>query len=377
MPLDYIHTCFENGSPVQWETAPDGRVHIRLLYDYERASPNRAAGHWHFQLQAHPGAELTLVLENFDNIWNGRHASPLSERTSCFLSGDGRTWRAIPARRTADNRLEIALRMEDETLFLARLEPYRVSDLERLLAEIRAYPLAEIIPIGATGEGRPLEIVRVGHPEASGRVLLRARAHPWEPGGNWLVQGLIRSLLEEDEANRRYLERCCVYILPMADKDGVVRGRTRFTVRGMDLNRSWERRADPELAPENDALEAWLEGMQARRLSPRLALDLHNDNSGKLHVSRPPDERDPHVARMRRLEQLLRAHTWFTEGVQFSSEGQPWTFGEGLLERYGIEAAILELNCDWIAGLQKAPAGADWELLGRQMREALRAYFTP
>jgi hypothetical protein len=189
MPLDYIHTCFENGSPLQWQTAPDGRVHIRLLYDYERASLNRAAGHWHFQLQAQAGAELNLVLENFDNIWNGRYASPLSDRTSCFLSGDGRTWRAIPARRTADNRLEIALRMEEETLFLARLEPYRVSDLNRLLAEIRAHPRIEILPIGATGEGRPLEIVRVGRPEASRRVLLRARAHPWEPGGNWLVQG--------------------------------------------------------------------------------------------------------------------------------------------------------------------------------------------
>ena len=53
MPLDYINTCFENGSPVQWEAGSDGRIHIRLLYDYERASPNRAAGHWHFQLQAH------------------------------------------------------------------------------------------------------------------------------------------------------------------------------------------------------------------------------------------------------------------------------------------------------------------------------------
>jgi hypothetical protein len=117
--------------------------------------------------------------------------------------------------------------------------------------------------------------------------------------------------------------------------------------------------------------------MRAHGLSPHLALDLHNDNSGKLHVSRPAGEMDPHGARMRRLEQLLRAHTWFTEGLQFSGEGQPWTFGEGLLERYGIEAAVLELNCDWIAGLQKVPSGADWELLGRQMREVLQAYFAP
>ena len=40
------------------------------------------------------------------------------------------------------------------------------------------------------GRGAPLEIVRVGRPEAPYRVFLRARAHAWEPGGNWVVEGL-------------------------------------------------------------------------------------------------------------------------------------------------------------------------------------------
>ena len=52
-----------------------------------------------------------------------------------------------------------------------------------------------------------------------------------------------------------------------------------------------------------------------------------------------------------------------------------WTFGEGLLERYGIDACILELNCDWIEGLRKVPFGSDWELLGRQMAEVFFRYF--
>ena len=82
MALDYVNTCFENGSPVQWEIDPDGIVRMGLLYDHERASPNRAAGHWHVQLQARAGADLTVVLENFDNIWNGQHGSPVSERTA-------------------------------------------------------------------------------------------------------------------------------------------------------------------------------------------------------------------------------------------------------------------------------------------------------
>ena len=207
MPLEYIHTCFENGSPVQWEIDPDGIVRIGLLYDHERASPNRAAGHWHVQLQARADTELTVVLENFDNIWNGKPGSPISERTSCFVSPDGSAWTALPARKIAGNRLELHVTMESDTLYLARLEPYRLSDLDRLLDEICGNPLIEIKPIGRTVEGRELEIIRVGHADAPYRILLRARCHPWEPGGNWVIQGLIRGLLEGDENARRHLDR--------------------------------------------------------------------------------------------------------------------------------------------------------------------------
>jgi hypothetical protein len=374
MPLEYIHTCFENGSPVHWEVDPDGVVHIGLLYDHERASPNRAAGHWHVQLQAPAGTELTVVLENFDNVWNGKPGSPISERTNCFVSPDGGAWSALPAPKTQANRLEVRIQMESDALYLARLEPYRLSDLQRLLAEIRGHPLVEIMTIGQTVEGRELEIVRVGDPAAPYRVLLRARSHPWEPGGNWVVQGLIRSLLAGDAVARRCLDRYSVYVMPMAAMDGVVRGHTRFNVLGMDLNRDWERPADPHDAPENHALERWLEAMIRQGRRPHLAIDLHNDNSGRLHLSRPEKNPEQHRAKMKRLEQLLFEHTWFTEGTREPVSPEPWTFGEGLVERYGIDACILELNCDWIAGLQKVPFGKDWELLGQQMREVFYAY---
>ena len=59
--LAYINTSFENASPLYWETDPNGLVHVYLVYDQERNSPNRANGHWFFQLQTVPGAELTVV----------------------------------------------------------------------------------------------------------------------------------------------------------------------------------------------------------------------------------------------------------------------------------------------------------------------------
>jgi hypothetical protein len=373
--LQFVNTAFENASPLDWEVAPEGTVNLYLLYDHERDSPNRAAGHWHFQLQARPGADLAVVLHNFDNVWNRRHSVPVSKATVTHISTDGRTWRILPAEFIEGNCIRFCVHMDGPTLTVARLPPYRLSDLDRLLGAVRGHPLAEVTTIGRTVEGRPLEIIRIGRPDAPRRVLLRARAHAWEPGGNWVVEGLARALLRDEPDNRRCLQRYAVYVMPMANKDGVARGMTRFNVLGKDLNRNWDRPADAQLAPENAALEAWIERMIADGRRPDLVIDLHNDEAGKLNVSRPAADTAGYLQRMERLEALLRRHTWFTEGSTGKEFRNPGSIGEGLLERYGITACVLELNCNWIAGLKKPPEAADWQQFGDRLREVFFDYF--
>ena len=373
--LIFLDTSFENASPLYWEADANNLVNVYLMYDRERASPNRANGHWFFQVQAKPGAELTFVLHNFDNVWNGQKGSPIDKRTVCFVSEDGRAWQTIPTEKTADNRLRFQVRVDKGSLYLARLEPYRLSDLERLKRDIRGDRRVEIAPIGKTVEGRELEILRIGNPEAAHRVFLRARAHPWEPGGNWVVEGLIKRLLRDDGDAKRYLNAYCVYIMPMANKDGVARGRTRFNLLGTDLNRKWDKPADPAVNPENCALETWLGSMVAKGQKPDLMIDLHNDESGGLHVDRPSKGLDEYLKSLDRLDVVLRQYTWYTERTSRASTSSPGSIGEGLLDRFGVHACVLELNANWIAGLTACPSAQRWELFGAQLCEAFFHYF--
>jgi hypothetical protein len=91
-PLEFIDTSFENASPLWYEFAPDGSVQVFLLYDHERSSPNRAAGHIHFRLQAKTGSKITLEFRNLENVWNSKPGSVARELKTMVVSQDGRTW---------------------------------------------------------------------------------------------------------------------------------------------------------------------------------------------------------------------------------------------------------------------------------------------
>ncbi len=376
--FEYINYNFENGSPLFYEVQEDSSVLVSMIYDNERNSPNRAAGHWHFQVFGKKDSRMKLVLQNFDNIWNGQHGYAIEDETSCYLSVDGKNWEFIETNMNSDHQLEIDFIMPDDSVYVARLEPYRISDLEKLKSEIKNHPIIQITTIGNTVENRPLEIIRVGNANAPNRVFIRGRAHAWEPGGSWVIQGIIKNLLKDDPKTKEYLDQYCIYILPMANKDRVAHGGTRFNQQGKDLNRNWDKKADPYLSPENAALEKWLNHQIDIGLKPDLAIDFHNDAYGNIHISKPNVNLDNYLANMDRLEVLLRKHTWFTEGSIGGRDHfrNPGSIGEGLLERYGIDALIYELNANWIVGLNKSPLGEDWMLLGEQLCEVFYHYFS-
>jgi hypothetical protein len=373
--LDFIDTSIENGSPL-WYEIVDGVIRLNLIYDHERSSPNRAAGHIHFVMHARPGASLTLEFRNLDNVYNGQPGSVAGELKTVAISDDGKAWRTVPTDSLPGNRVQLRVTMTGPRLYVARMEPYRLSDLERLLDTIRSHRLVRIEPIGRTVGGRQLEIVRIGDPAAPHRVFLRARAHPWEAGSNWVMAGLVERLLQDDEESRRFLRVYNVSVLPMANKDGVARGATRFNLRGMDLNRNWDKPADPELSPENAALERWLEREIATGRTPQLALELHNDGNGLLHISRPPIPLlEQHLSRMKTLESLLRRYTWFTEGTTSPTFRNSGTLGDGWLLRYGIDAAVHEFNCNWIEGLKQPSSSTHWRAYGAGLTRVFYEYF--
>lgn len=363
----FVSYFFNNGSPCNWDFDGD-ELTISLLYDHESGSTNKAAGHFHFEVFNPELKAIKLRMKPTINIWNGQKGTPFKENLPSYYSEDGKEWNVFVWDNDGNGDLITHLKPM-ERFRIARLEPYTEANLQTLYAKIKDHPLVDITTIGRSVENRPIEMIHVGTGEKS--ILIRARSHPWEPGGNWVIEGLINECLKLNAENPEVLRDILSFdIIPMANKDGVARGMTRFNVMGIDLNRGLSKQPDQLKAPENSALIQWLNKRSIENNLPILAIDFHNDCCGCLHMSNSQDA--DYVKSMNEFERLLRKHTFFaTDAVTGSS---PDTFGVALLNNYGIHAAILELNAKFIKGIDKLPTAELWKEFGADFLKVSREF---
>ena len=353
--LDFIDTSIENASPLVVRGRRRRRPDQSALRPRALVAESRRRAHSFRAARARPGASLTLEFRNLDNVWNGQPGSVAGEFKTVAISDDGKAWRTVPTDSLPGNRVQLRVTMTGPTLHVARMEPYRLSDLERLLDAIRAHRLVRIEPIGQTAAGRQLEIIRIGDPAAPHRVFVRARAHPWEAGSNWVAQGLIERLLTDDEETQAVPAR--LQRQRAADGEQGRRCARRHPIqpaREGSESRLGQARGSGAVARERGARAlarardrggpqaASGAGAAQRRQRPAA----HQPSAGPAARSAPrahDDARGSCCAGTRGSPKGTTSPTFRNSG----------TLGDGWLQRYGIDAVVHEFNCNWIEGLKQ------------------------
>lgn len=196
---------------------------------------------FNFRLSGEVGEQYVL------NIMNAGKASYLAgwEDYQAVASYDREYWFRLPTS-YKDGKLTITAELACESIQIAYFAPYSYERHQDLLAAVQVHPLACLEHLGETLDKRDLTLVKVGDGDSKKRsIWITARQHPGETMAEWLVEGLLNSLLDEDNATAKLLlEKANFYIVPNMNPDGSVRGHLRTNAIGTNLNREW---ANPSL----------------------------------------------------------------------------------------------------------------------------------
>ena len=196
---------------------------------------------FNFRLSGEVGEQYVL------NIMNAGKASYLAgwEDYQAVASYDREYWFRLPTS-YKDGKLTITAELACENIQIAYFAPYSYERHQDLLAAVQVHPLACLEHLGETLDKRDLTLVKVGDGDSKKRsIWITARQHPGETMAEWLVEGLLNSLLDEDNATAKLLlEKANFYIVPNMNPDGSVRGHLRTNAVGTNLNREW---ANPSL----------------------------------------------------------------------------------------------------------------------------------
>jgi len=191
---------------------------------------------FNFRIEGEVGEQYIL------NILNAGEASYLEgwENYQAVASYDRQHWFRLPTF-YQDGKLTIVADMDCETIQIAYFAPYSYERHQDLLAAVQMHPLVSLEHLGETLDKRDLTLVKIGDGDINKRnIWITARQHPGETMAEWLVDGLMHSLLDSDNATGKLLlDKANFYIVPNMNPDGSVRGHLRTNAAGINLNREW------------------------------------------------------------------------------------------------------------------------------------------
>lgn len=164
---------------------------------------------------------------------------------------------------------------EYNSIYFAYFAPYSYERHLDLIHEAQLSPLCLPSVIGKTVENRDIDMLTIGDPlTANKSIWIIARQHPGESMAEWFVEGLLKRLLDTDDAvSRKLLETMCFYVVPNMNIDGSIAGNLRANAAGANLNRAWAE-PDPEKSPE-----VYHVLQEMKKTGVDFMLDVHGDES--------------------------------------------------------------------------------------------------
>lgn len=368
-----ISTDFEGGSLGRVEQVSETHFKGAVVGQSDQDGRNRQPSWYYFRIDGAKGREVTVTLTDLIGEYNYKPGA-LCVRGDIppVVSSDGKTWRHHDKIAVENNEATIRVTPDSDAFWVAHIEPYTTSRLDRFLDEIRGSPGLTIAEIGKSVEGRGIRLLTIAAERPAGapvpEVWLMCRQHAWESGTSFVGEGAVRFLLSPQGAALR--SRATFRILPMQDPDGCAKGGIRFNRNGYDLNRNWDT-ADPESDASRSKMPEICAAKKILRAAKGFFLTLHNQETGEWLSS---TEKNRDVAA--RFFTALRERTTFSPSEPGPrAPSPPSAPGRATVYEYldgqGMTAFLLEQGITRSPKLGRQATSQDRREFGAQLIQVL------
>lgn len=333
--------------------AIEGERSFRILVTPEHAPPINPSPWYAFRYKASPGANLAVQL---DYLGSKHRYAP--------VWSDGGPWRALGAS-VADDGASATLSLPPGEAIVSAQEILGSAHYSRALARWADRTGETPFVIGRSHEGRAIEALRIGNPQAARLVVLLGHQHPPEVTGALAMEAFVDRITELVAEDAVLAAGYQFLIVPSLNPDGVARGHWRANLGGRDLNRDWGEFTQPETR----AVKEWLDALPAG-VQPTLMLDFHSTNRNLFYVQ--GEEASP--AQERFLAAWLGGKEAAFRDYPFTIERRNANPGSGTTKNwfhgtYGIPAYTYEVADD----VDRAAARKAAEALADALPQALAA----
>lgn len=363
-----INIDFEGGSLGQIEQLSKTHWRCGLAGESDWQNRNRQASWYFFRIDGAKDQHLTIDLVDLLGEYNyrtGTHAVTSESRP--VISYDQKNWKHLTDEQIIWDEKNVELRLqiqpEQNRIWIAHQPPYTTVQLHELLQSFKADHHLKVESIGKTPEGRDMLFLTIGQFEAPLQtkkvIWIMARQHAWESGTSWIMDSIIRYLL--DTEGSELLDLFIFKIMPMADPDGVARGGVRFNTFGHDLNRNWDLVKAPEMPEifsQKTAITQWL----GKGNPIDFFLTLHNTESADYLQG-------PDLPAGNKVWKNMVSSSSFEapEGLRPMPEiGKPgrMTVYQNLFAEFQIPAYLMELKVENVSKINRRRLVDDWTELG-------------
>ncbi len=218
--------------------------------------------YWYFKISGITGKKIVFKFDQ-PNVF--------AKYGPAYSMNNDETWKWFGENRIVDNAFSFSFSEQDTVAFFSVAFPYTEKNLYSFLETLNKRELLKIDTLCFSPENRVIEKITIPclSDEPTYKVLITARHHACEMMANYVLEGIIKSLLNDNNL-KQLRESTEFLIIPFVDKDGVENGEQGKNRIPRDHNRDYD---GESIHNSTDAIRKLIPYWGENKI--KLALDIH------------------------------------------------------------------------------------------------------